>query len=92
MPTVETLVTQWRSLYAEWVLAELQLREAHKRGHGGRALAVLEARVRQLQRECDAALDATSAALSSTGADRLAVQAQETFAAPSPSGAAATAH
>ncbi len=91
MPSVETLLTQWRSLYAEWVLAELQLREARQRGHGSRALAVLEARVRRLQRECDEALDETSAALSSAPIGAAAEPGQPAFAARASRSAAAAA-
>jgi hypothetical protein len=63
MTTIETMLAQWRSLYGEWVVAELELREARQRRRGKQVIAMLEARVRQLQRECDCALDQTSAAL-----------------------------
>jgi len=68
MSTIETMFARWRSLYAEWVLAELELQQARQRGRGRLAVAVLEARVRHLQHECSAALDETSAALATNRA------------------------
>jgi hypothetical protein len=62
---IESMLLQWRSLYAEWVVAELELRAARHRRPGSRAVAMLEARVRELQQACQAALDHTSAALAS---------------------------
>ncbi len=63
MSQIESMLLNWRSLYAEWVVAELELRTARHRRPGSRGVAILEARVRRLQQECQAALDHTSAAL-----------------------------
>lgn len=65
MSQIESMLLQWRSLYAEWVVAELELRDARHRRPGSRGVALLEARVRHLQQECQAALDHASAALAS---------------------------
>ena len=69
MPTIERMFAEWRSLYAEWVISELALREARQLGRGRLAVAELEARVRRLQHECSVALDETSAALASSRTD-----------------------
>src|SRR3954451_3825594 len=69
MASVDFMLAQWRSLYCEWVLAELELRSVHQRRPGSRQEAALEARVRELREQCQSVLDKTTAALSSSSAN-----------------------
>lgn len=65
MIQIDSMLARWRSLYGEWVIAELELRDVRQRRPGSRGVAVLEAKVRRLKDECQAALDQTSEALAS---------------------------
>ncbi|HWP12740.1 MAG TPA: hypothetical protein VNN06_13010 [Ramlibacter sp.] len=66
MQTVELKLAKWRTLYSELNDARLRLREARARRPAGNAVtAELEERVRRLQDESNAALDAVHAALTS---------------------------
>jgi len=62
---VEKLLADWRSTYGEWVSTELQLREVRQRTGSGRAVSLLEERVRALKKHCSDCQDAVSAALAS---------------------------
>lgn len=75
MNAIENMLAQWRSAYGEWVLAELQLREARQRNPHSRAVAILEDKVRRLQRDCSAVQDAVSDAMNSHRAPQDAVRA-----------------
>lgn len=65
MSSIQALVDEWRSLYCEWTLAELELRAVRERQPGTRQEVALEAKVRELQETCKARLDQTSRALAS---------------------------
>lgn len=65
MIQIDSMLARWRSLYGEWVIAELELRDVRQRRPGSRGVAMLEAKVRRLKDECQAALDETSEALAS---------------------------
>ncbi|HWI83207.1 hypothetical protein [Ramlibacter sp.] len=67
MDTVESQLAEWRSAYGEWVLAELQLREAQQRQPGSPALAILQAKTCRLQRRCSDLQDAISSRLADDG-------------------------
>lgn len=64
--SVEELLADWRSLYAEWVSTELQLRAARQRISSGRIVQLLEEKVRSLKKQCSDRQDAVAAALSTT--------------------------
>lgn len=63
MSSVSDLLNDWRSAYGQWVLCELELRQARQRNPGSRAVAVLERQVRARQLECKAIQDALSSRL-----------------------------
>lgn len=65
MNSVESGLERWRSTYGEWVLADLELRAARQRNPGGRAVAILEEKVRRLKDECSAVQDSVSRSLRS---------------------------
>ena len=67
MSSIQALLDEWRSLYCEWTLAELELRAVRERQPGTRQEVALEARVRELQETCRSRLDQTSKALASSG-------------------------
>lgn len=63
MSSVERMLEQWRSTYGEWVLADLELRAARQRDPAGRAVAILEEKVRRLRQECSTVQDTVSRSL-----------------------------
>jgi hypothetical protein len=64
MQEVELKLAQWRKLYSELTQARQELLVAKsRRPAGNNETAKLAERVRQLQEECDAALDAVHALL-----------------------------
>lgn len=65
MDSLESGLERWRSTYGEWVLADLELRTARQRNPSGRAVAILEEKVRRLQNECSAVQDSVSRSLRS---------------------------
>ena len=64
MMDIDEMLSSWRSMYAEWISADLQLREARHRGGSERILSILEQKVRSLQLQCSECQDEVSAALS----------------------------
>lgn len=65
MNSLENGLERWRSTYGEWVLADLELRVARQRDPAGRAVAILEEKVRRLKHECSAVQDSVSRSLRS---------------------------
>lgn len=63
MSSVDDLLKDWRSAYAQWVLSELELRQARHRSPVSPAIAQLEAQVRARQLECKAIQDAINSPL-----------------------------
>jgi hypothetical protein len=63
MSNVSDLLNDWRSAYGQWVLCELELRQARQRHRGSRTVALLERKVRAMEQECQALQDALSSNL-----------------------------